>query len=231
MTTMLTRLEAEFRRVVTVFHAEPAVARMLQGEFSTQEYGSLMRSVSHHARENPQIQAAATVHFRGAQRKMVKAFYRHATAEIGHDDLARNDMAALGIDVTGLDAEFPPSGAVALNAFAYHVIEKVDPVAYLGYLFFLEYLPVTFGAEYQAVLDRVGIPTEARSFLSDHATFDVAHTKMMANYVEQLVVDEDRFAAVRWAMETTARLYANMVAEAFARPAYPADSWPSPYER
>ena len=90
---------------------------------------------------------------------------------------------------------------------------------------------MTFGADYVSVLDRVGIPREARSFLIDHATIDVAHTKMMVDYIENLVVEEHHYEAVRWAMETTARLYARMVEEAFSRPAYPADSWPSPFER
>ena len=44
------------------------------------------------------------------------------------------------------------TGSGKTGAFVLPLIEKLDPVTYLGYLFFLEYLPVTFGAAYADVL-------------------------------------------------------------------------------
>lgn len=211
----LDRLRQDFERVANRFHQNPANRRFLAGELTRDEYASLMASVSLQARENPQIQAYATAFFRGAQRDMVRTFFKHAVSEIGHDQLAANDVAALGFPVDDLFTSRPRPGTVALTAFAYYTIDHNDPVSYLGYLFFLEYLPTSYGALYVAALDKAGIPKDARTFLHDHATVDVGHNKLMERYVEQLIVDEDTYQAVVYAMEVTGRLYAHMVEEAF----------------
>ncbi len=76
--------------------------RFREGDLTKAHYAALLREVYFYTRENPQLQAGATLYFQGQQREMVKDFLRHATSEIGHDQLALNDMAAMGFDNSGI---------------------------------------------------------------------------------------------------------------------------------
>lgn len=210
------RLRADFAKVAAHFHTSPAVVRLLAGEVTLQEYASLMSAIALQARENPQIQAYATAFFRGHQREQVRAFYKHAVSEIGHDQLAANDAAAVGFPNDDLFQQHPIPSTVALTAYAYYTISHHSPVSYLGYLFFLEFLPTAFGAEYMNALDKMNVPQNARTFLLDHSTIDIGHNKLMERYVDSLIVTEEDYEAVRYAMEVTGSLYARMFEEAFA---------------
>ncbi|MFT5151888.1 MAG: hypothetical protein ACI841_001875, partial [Planctomycetota bacterium] len=133
-------MATEFEAALTSFLARPSVARLVAGEATLPEYGSFMREVFHQTRENPQAQAHATAYFRGEQRNSVRGFMKHAISEIGHDELARNDLKQLGVPMSELADQIPHERplpeTVALSAYIYHQIQHVSPLCYLGFMYF-----------------------------------------------------------------------------------------------
>ncbi|MFT7667586.1 MAG: hypothetical protein ACI8X5_000265 [Planctomycetota bacterium] len=215
----VSRMNAEFKLAFDAFLARPAVARFVTGNASLAEYGSYMRQVFHQTRENPQAQAHATAYFRGSQRKCIKAFLKHAVSELSHDMLALNDLKNLEIPMSNLVDQIPSEQPLpetsALIAFAYYQMQYLDPVGYLGCVYFLEFMPTSIGADAQGALDKMGVPAGARSFIADHVAIDVAHNKLMESYLRELVPTEKELAVVAAAMRVTGRLYANMIEAAF----------------
>ena len=207
-------LMSEFERALETFMHCETLQRLANDDIGLPEYQAILRQIFHHARENPQIQALATVYFRGAQRDMVKRFYAHASSEIGHDQLALDDLAATGVDVSGIPEEYPLPATSALLGFAFYQIRNHNPVGYLGYLMFLEFTPTTIGGEMLGKLAALGVPEEATTFLQDHTTIDVGHNKLMEKYVEGLVRTEADLSAVKYAIHATGRLYAAMLDDA-----------------
>lgn len=204
-----------FRPVGREFLESPPLQRIFRREITSQHYKSYLRQVFHHARENPQLQALATVHFRGPQRNLVKAFLKHATSEIGHDQLALNDIEALGGNTDDVHKENPLPETSALLAFGFYQIYNLNPVGYLGYLFFLEFLPTTHGAEVLAALAACDIPERAMSFLIDHSRIDVGHNRLMERYIDGLVRDDRDIDSINYAIKATGRLYSGMLAASF----------------
>ncbi|MEM1434135.1 MAG: iron-containing redox enzyme family protein [Pseudomonadota bacterium] len=209
-------LDETFSNAIDLFNSCAGMQRFWGGELNAAHYASLMREIYFHTRENPQIQALATVYFRGHQRTMVKPFLRHAISEVGHDQLALKDMQALGYDVTAIPAEQPLPATTAITAFPFYQITNLNPVGYLGYLYFLEAMPTTFGAEYMRTLDAMGVSREAMNFLHDHSTIDVGHTRLMQGYIEELIQNEADLEAACYAMRVTGELYGRMLTDAFA---------------
>ncbi|MEM9173116.1 MAG: iron-containing redox enzyme family protein, partial [Pseudomonadota bacterium] len=207
-------LMREFQSSLAVFQQCETFQRLQEDTIGVEHYQAILRQIFHHARENPQIQALATVYFRGSQRDMVKKFYAHASSEIGHDQLALNDLKVLGVDVTDIPEEYPLAATSALLGYAFYQIQHHNPIGYLGYLLFLEFTPTTIGGELLKRLKVMGIPEEAMSFLADHTTIDVHHNKLMEQYVEKLVKSAADMSAVTYAIHTTARLYAGMLDDA-----------------
>ncbi|MEM6708504.1 MAG: iron-containing redox enzyme family protein [Pseudomonadota bacterium] len=209
-------IAATFDSVIAEFNESPGMARFWNQELNASHWASLMREIYFHTRENPQIQALATVHFRGDKRAMVKPFLRHAISEVGHDQLALDDVAALGYDTATLPSEQPLPATTAITAYPFYQITNLNAVGYLGYLYFLEHMPTRFGPEYMKTLATMGVSEQAMSFLHDHSTIDIGHTQLMQQYIETLVTSESDLEAVRYALRTTGELYGQMVTAAFA---------------
>jgi pyrroloquinoline quinone (PQQ) biosynthesis protein C len=208
-------LSEAFGPVRDAFLQSPALSRMASGGIERSHYASYLTQVYHHTRENPQIQALATVWFRGEQRSVIKRFYRHATSEIGHDELALEDLQALGVPCEHLPTSNPLPETTALIAFPFHQIQNLDPIGYLGYLYFLEFLPTGSGPDVMRTLARAGVPADAMRFLHDHSTIDVAHNRLMQEYVAVLIRDERALRSAIYAMRVTGKLYARMIEAAF----------------
>lgn len=210
----ITSFQSAWQAVAAAFMNSRPVQRIIAGDITIEHYQSILRQIFHHTRENPQIQALATVYFRGEQRRAIRKFYQHAISEIGHDQLALNDLKALGVDVSAIPYERPLPATTAMLGYAFYQIQNLNPVGYLGYLYFLEFLPTQQGGEIMAILERLGVPRAAMSFLEDHTRIDVGHNKMMESYLEMLVRTEADFDSVVYALRTTGRLYAAMVQDA-----------------
>jgi hypothetical protein len=208
------RVRSHFDIALAAFQASPGMKRLLDGQLGVEHYKSYLRQVFHHTRENPQIQACATVYFRGAQRGMIRKFYAHASSEIGHDQLALNDLKALGEDVSAIPLETPLPSTTALISFPYYQIQHLNAVGYLGYLFFLEFTPTSQGAGYMEVLRSAGVPDAALTFLRDHSTIDVGHNRLMESYAAELIQSEADLESVLYALDVTSKLYGRMFADA-----------------
>jgi pyrroloquinoline quinone (PQQ) biosynthesis protein C len=216
-------LRLAFSSVQASFLKSPGLCRLQEGRMGVEHYACYLRQVFHYTRENPQIQALATVYFRGHQRSAIKRFFKHASSEIGHDQLALEDLRMLGANVDMLAYENPLPETTALVSFPFYQIHNLNPVGYLGYLYFLEFLPTGSGGQLMAALESVGVPRSAMRFLRDHSTIDVGHNRLMESYVETLITTERELRSVIYAMRVTAALYAQMVDAAFMAADVPVD--------
>ena len=204
-------LKKEFLIVMDEFNESTPIRSLLCGELSLDQYKCILREIYHYAKEDPQIQALAAVFFRGKDRDFVKMFFKHATMEIGHDQMALNDLAVLGEDISLIPSTNPLPTTIGLISFPFYQINYLNPIGYLGYLYFLEYMPTQQGAAYGDALAKNGVPQESMSFLVEHMTVDVGHNKLMEKYLEGLVHNSDDLDSVVYAMKVTAQLYAQML--------------------
>ncbi|WP_395613158.1 iron-containing redox enzyme family protein [Allosphingosinicella sp.] len=209
-------LQLAFQQALEQFLASGVMRRIADGDFEAAHYAAVLREIYFYSREDPQLQAFVTAWFKGDDRALVRGFLKHAVSEVGHDQLALADLQALGVETSDLPAEFPLPTTVALTAFPYWAAQFVNPASYLGYLYFLEGLPTSAGSALIGALSKAGIPQQATSFLTEHATVDMAHVRLMDRYVDTLVRSDRDLADVRFAIETTAKLYELMIDGAFA---------------
>lgn len=210
-------IEDAFASALREFDDSTAIRILRSPGFGRAHYASILREVFHYAKEDPQLQALATVYLRGSDREQVRTFLRHAIAEIGHDRLALDDLHVLGEDPSSVATSNPLPETIALTAYPFYQMQYRAAVGYIGYLYFLEHMPTRIGAQYAAALRGAGIPESAMRFLSEHTTVDVGHNRLMEGYLANLVRTEDDCAEVVYAMRVTGRLYASMLLAAIRR--------------
>lgn len=191
------------------------VQRMASGDFTKDHYIGMMQQIYLQVRENPSLQALSTSKFRGSQRDIIKMYLKHAVSEVGHDDLVLDDLKALGVDVSQMRYQKPLPSVAACIAFPYWAIHQLNPMTYLGFIFHLEAMPTNSGNKYMEMLKAKGIPESAMTFIQEHATVDIAHNKLMAEYLEVAIQNEEDLEAVIYGAKVGAELYFKMVDETF----------------
>lgn len=137
--------------------------------------------------------------------------------KIGHDDLALNDLVYLGGgEIEQIRNANPLPNTFALNALAFYQIYTQNPIGYLGYLYFLEYLPTTSsGQSYIQFLESLGIPKEAMTFIYEHVTVDVARNKLMDKYIDLIIQNQSDLDKIIYVVQATGKLYVDMLLAAF----------------
>lgn len=221
---VIDRLKERFQPVLAEFVASEPVRLLTSGRMTPPEYRAILREVFHHTRENPQLQALATVFFRGRQRDMVRTFFAHAASEIGHDQLALNDYVTLGGDAARVPYQNPLPATSALLAYGYYQIYNLNPIGYLGYLFFLEFTPTQTGVGMMDHLRKIGVPDAALTFLKDHTEIDQGHNRLMIKYADALIGSDEDLDCIVYAMKTTGYLYGQMMMQAIEDARSPAET-------
>ncbi|MEM7218116.1 MAG: iron-containing redox enzyme family protein [Pseudomonadota bacterium] len=214
--TRVNRIAEQFKTTLARFNASSGLVALFSDSITPRQWAWMMRETYFYTRDNPQLQAAATLHFTGRQRELVDGFMRHARSEIGHDTLAANDAAALGLVSDTFPAQRPLPATAALISHARLQVLQGNLPAYLAYLYFLEFMPVTSGADYLRHLAAVGIGEEAMSFLIDHARIDEGHVRNMPRYIDYLVPDDAATEEMCAQMTLVGELFGRVVRDAFA---------------
>lgn len=223
------RLQEEWAREFARMREEEFMALLAAGRLELPHYLGFLRETYHNVSFNPKLMALFMAHLRSDLPSLEAKFLKHAAMEIGHDALALEDYRLLGGDADRVHASRPLPATEALTGFITFQIQHRNPLAYLGYLYHLEALPVQFGGEVIEALIRIGVPLEATSFLREHADADPVHLKWNREYLEGFVRSERDLEAVLYGLRGTCRLHAGMfreilevVREQASEPAHPA---------
>lgn len=208
-------LQAAWPAIEQRFMASAPVRRVIAAEIGIDHYAAYLRETYFYTREDPQIQAAVTLQFRGAEREMVGPFLQHARSEVGHDQLALNDLASLGFDTSEVSNQQPLPATELLCSYPIAGLMHRPAVSYLGYLFFLEFVPTSQGEAFSGALLKAGVPSGALTFLKEHQDIDVHHNRLMKVYAECLIQTSHDLETVVASMQVTARAFAAMLEDAF----------------
>lgn len=216
MNALDTIRSAWLEEVHSLLAEDSALRRIRDGRIDRSQYAAMLVQLHLQVREHPQALASLALGLRGEARELVRGMLSHARAEAGHDLLALRDLEALGFASADVPTLRPLPATAAILGHLHRSLLERPALAFLGYLFHLEFLPTHFGAELGAGLLRAGIPPEAMTFLAEHQEADLGHNQLMGLYCERLLGDEAAVDEVVYAARVTARIYDRMLMEAIA---------------
>lgn len=204
------RVEEEWRNELERMRQGAFFRLLAEGKLDRGHYLRFLRETYFNVFMNPKHMALFLAHMRSDRPDLEAKFLKHTAMEIGHDALVLDDYRVLGGDPEALRRTLPLPTTEALGAFIVFQIQHRNPLAYLGYLYHLEELPVHSGPEVIESLVRSGIPREATSFLREHAEADPVHAKWNREYLEGFITSEADLQAVLYGLRGTCRLHAGM---------------------
>lgn len=178
-----------------------------EGKFTKSHYAGFLRETYFQAGMNPQLQAFTTMFIKKRLYNVYSMFFEHARSELKHDLLALDDLKNLGIDVSGIENEFPLPETEGFSSFVIKQIMFDDPVCYLGYLFHLEFTPTQDGPSYINYLKKIGVEEASLTFLDEHATVDIGHNNLMEKYLRILIDTPEKEKLFNYSLECAIRLH------------------------
>ncbi len=179
----------------------PQVRAGLTGAITHDMYLAYLAQAWHHVRHTvPLMQAARDRIRRGP--KMTAALDDYIAEERGHDEWILSDIAAAGGDAEAVRRSAPAPATAAMIAHAYHHVRACNPVSYFGMIYVLESVSVALAQRgASAVAERLGLPSEAFTYLTSHGALDADHLLFFADTVNGLADPGDRAAIITMARE------------------------------
>lgn len=174
-------------------------------------YGDFLAQVYFYVSHTTRILAAAGSRFALDRQDIHQSCLKHAAEEKSHELLSFNDLKAIGYS----PKDFPELPSTkSLYRSAYYLIEHVNPIAIVGYAYFLECLTVAGGPQ---VLDRVDAKygKKASRHLTVHVKEDPGHIEAVEKMLA--AVPEFDSEALKESITTVAAAFEGMLLEVTQR--------------
>lgn len=221
----LKRIDSEWETCYLRLTRSEFFRKLEEGRLEPKHYIGFLRESYHNTRRNPLTMALFVAHLQSGSPALKAKFLKHAAMELGHDEMALDDLKVLGDDVDAVRNANPLIATEAMSGFISFQIQHRNPVAFLGYSYHLEALPVRMGASAMGVLLNLGIPSNAFTFLKEHVEADPVHSKWNREYAEGFIRNASDLDAVIYGLRGTCELHGMMFQSLIDGPDSQSQGW------
>lgn len=192
--------------------AVEAVRGTLAGRLDSVLYAAYLKNVFHYAQHSSTVIAMAGARCVRTHPELAHYLLVHAEEELGHEQWALDDLAALGVSAEQVRSSRPVPACAAMIGYEYYLAGHANPVGLFGWLYTLEAMGDDLGGRMaQAVGSRLGASGESGiRFLAGHGIADHAHTADLTRMISEHIRDPADRADVRHAADVVGDLYVRM---------------------
>lgn len=178
----------------------PLIRAALAGDIDRAQYIAFLTQAYHHVRHTVPLMMACGSRLGQEYGWLLRAVADYVEEEIGHEEWVLSDIAACGGDPEQVRRSRPDPATELMVAYAYHQIDRGNPVAFFGMVHVLEGTSTALATEAAAtVRQALGLPQEAFTYLTSHGSLDLAHVAFFEGVVNRLEREDDREAVVHCA--------------------------------
>jgi pyrroloquinoline quinone (PQQ) biosynthesis protein C len=181
--TLQTETNAEREQLVNNALVQSALA----GELDRDTYVAFLSQAYHHVKHTVPLLMAAGSRIPGDQEWLRTALAEYVEEELGHQEWILNDIRACGYDAEQVRNSRPNPETELMIAYAYHVIDRCNPVGFFGMVHVLEGTSVAVADNAAECIARsTGLGKNAFSYLTSHGALDVEHVKFFENLMDNI---------------------------------------------
>jgi pyrroloquinoline quinone (PQQ) biosynthesis protein C len=169
----------------------------LRGCIALPQYVAFLTEAYHHVRHTAPLLMACGSRLPARLDWLRVAIARYIEEEIGHDEWILSDIAACGADPESVRYGGPGLPTEVMVAYAYHCIDRRNPVGFFGMVHVLEGTSTAIAtAAADAMRESLGLPQSAFTYLASHGKVDVGHVKFFEGLMNRLDDAHDQQAVV-----------------------------------
>jgi hypothetical protein len=121
------------------------------------------------------------------------AMAHYIEEEVGHQEWILNDIAVCGEDKEAIRRGTPDMPAELMCAYAYDIVQRRNPVGFLGMVLVLEGTSIELATKAaKATQASLKLPDNAFTYLTSHGSLDISHMQFYQGLVNRLEGVEDR---------------------------------------
>jgi pyrroloquinoline quinone (PQQ) biosynthesis protein C len=202
--------------------ALPVIRSALNGTLSRAQYLAFLGQAYHHVRHTVPLLMACGSRLPRHCGWLQAAIAEYIEEEIGHEQWILDDVRASGGNDDKVRTSAPWIETEAMVAYAYHQIDRANPVGFFGMVLVLEGTSVAVASQVADALQRaLQLPRSAFTYLTSHGNLDQAHAAFFENLMNRVEDAADQQAILHCA-KSFYRLYGGIF-RALAAQGRPAD--------
>lgn len=204
--TLKADTEAERQQMFAI----PVIQDALSGHVTTGQYIAFLSQAYHHVKHTVPLLMACGSRLDSKHEWLREAMAEYITEEVGHQEWILSDIAACGGDAQAVRIAQPHASTELMVAYAYHQIDRGNPVGFLGMVHVLEGTSTALATHAADTLrGALGLPPQAFSYLSSHGSLDLEHVAFFEQLVNRLHDADDQLAVLHTA-RMMYQLYGNV---------------------
>ena len=180
--------------------AIPVIEQALRGEITRGQYVAFLTQAYHHVKHTVPLLMACGARLDSRHEWLRNAIAEYIEEELGHQEWILSDIAACGADPELVRNGTPNRSTELMVAYAYHQIDRNNPIAFFGMVHVLEGTSTALATHAATTIqDALGLPPAAFSYLTSHGSLDLEHVAFFEGLMNRLDDAADRDAVVHCA--------------------------------
>jgi pyrroloquinoline quinone (PQQ) biosynthesis protein C len=189
----------------------PVIGDALTGRISRDTYRAFLTEAYHHVKHTVPLLMACGARLPERLEWLRDAVAEYIEEERGHQEWILDDIAACGGDRNAVRTGEPGQATELMVAYAYHVIDRVNPVGFFGMVLVLEGTSTALATRAAAAIQQsLGLPDAAFSYLRSHGHLDISHVDFYRGLMNRLEDPADQAAVIR-----AARMFYGLYGDVF----------------
>ena len=185
-----------------LLYSAPMIQDALAGKIDINTYVTFLSQAYHHVRHTVPLLMACGSRLSPEYEFMKKAITEYIEEEYGHEQWILNDIQNCGFDPEQVKNSIPHLTTDMMVRYAYHQIDRKNPVGFFGMVFVLEGTSTALAAQAAESLKKsLGLPNKAFSYLLSHGSLDLEHVQFFEELVNQLRNKEDHQSIIQSAKD------------------------------
>jgi len=198
--------EAERQQLFSI----PIIQDALRGQVTVGQYIAFLGQAYHHVKHTLPLLMACGSRLDSSREWLREAMAEYIEEEVGHQEWILSDIAACGGDAEAVRRAQPHLSTELMVAYAYHQVDRRNPVGFLGMVHVLEGTSTALATHAaQTLRGALGLPPEAFSYLNSHGSLDIEHVAFFEKVVNRLEHADDKQAVLHTA-RVMYRLYGDV---------------------
>lgn len=180
--------------------AIPIIQDALQGRVVTAQYIAFLSQAYHHVKHTVPLLMACGSRLGERHEWLREAIAEYIEEEVGHQEWILSDIRACGGDAEAVRRARPHPSTELMVAYAYHQIDRGNPIAFFGMVHVLEGTSTALATHAAgSIQSALALPAEAFSYLSSHGSLDLEHVAFFEKLMNRLDDAADREAVIHMA--------------------------------
>lgn len=177
--------------------AIPVIQDALRGATSVSQYVAFLGQAYHHVKHTVPLLMACGSRLDSRHEWLRDALAHYIEEELGHQEWILSDIAACGADPELVRHALPAPSTEMMVAYAYHQIDRGNPVGFFGMVHVLEGTSTALATHAAGTIQgALGLPSAAFSYLNSHGSLDIEHVAFFKGLMNRLDDADDQRAVL-----------------------------------